>query len=96
MVLEHQKYKAVIGDPAVWWNTLEDPWEYDETIQAKGTSFDQSKGEKKHARKVIKYEKFLGIEEIIKNLLFQAVEEPNLEALKEEYVGYGGRTPMKW
>ena len=95
VVLGQQKYRAVIGNPAEWWDTPEDPRRYDETIQAKDLSFNWSKGGKKHLRKVIKCEKVLGIEESIRTLLLQAVEEPYLEALKEEYIGYGGKTPHK-
>ena len=62
LVLGQQKYGAVIGNPAVKWDTLEDPGGSDEYIQSKDLSFDQSEGKKKHARKVIDYEKFLGIE----------------------------------
>ena len=40
---------------------VEDPGGYNQTIQAKDTAFDRSKSEKKHARQVIEYEKFLGI-----------------------------------
>ena len=52
-----------------------DPGEYDKIIQIKGSSFDQSKGEKRHTRKVPEYEMFLGVKENIWMLLFQAVEE---------------------
>ena len=95
VVLGHQKYGIVIGNLAVWWETPEDPGGYDKTIQAKDSSFDQSKGEKKHARKVIKYEKFLGVEESIRTLLLQVVEESYLEAPKEKYIGYGWWTLFK-
>ena len=37
----------------------------------------------------------MGVEESIRTLLLQAVEESYLEALKEEYIGYGGRTPFE-
>ena len=58
-------------------------------------AFDRSKREKKHARKVIEYEKFLGVEESLCTLILQAVEGPYLEALKEYFIGYGGRTPFE-
>ena len=41
------------------------------------------KSEKKHARKVIEYEKLLGVEEPLHTLNLQAVEGPYLDALKE-------------
>ena len=66
------------------------------TVQAKDTTFDQSKSEKKHARKLIEYEKFLGVEESLRTLILQAVDEPFVEALEEEYIGYGGEHPMKY
>ena len=65
MVLGRQKYGAVIGNPAAKWDTSEDLGGYNESILAKDASFDQSKGEKKHARKVIEYDKFLEVEESI-------------------------------
>ena len=51
--------------------------------------------ERKHARKVIEYEKFLKVEESTRTLLLQAVEEQYLEAFKEEYIGYGCRTSFE-
>ena len=89
------KYRAVIDKPTVQWTTPKDPEGYDKTIQAKGSSFDRSKGEKKHARKVIEYKTFLGVEERIRTLMLQAMEELYLETLKEDYIGYGGQTPFK-
>ena len=90
VVLGRKKYDTVIGNPAVQWVTLKGPRRYNETIEAKYSSFNQSKGEKKHARKV-----FLGVEESIRTPLLQVVEEPYLEALKEEYIRYGRRTPFE-
>ena len=83
------------GKVIVQWTTPKDPGKYDETIQAKDTAFNRSKSEKKHARRVIEYEKFLGVEECLCTLIIHAVEEPYLKALKEEYIGYGSRTPFR-
>ena len=44
---------------------------------------------------MIDYTKFLKVEESIRSLLLPGVEEPYLEALKEEYIKYGGRAPFK-
>ena len=44
-----------------------------------------------HAQKVDEYEKFLRAEESNQTLIIQAVEEPFLETLKEDYIGYGRR-----
>ena len=44
---------------------------------------DQSTSEKNYARRLIEYQKFLGVEESIKILILQAVNEPFSEALKE-------------
>ena len=41
-------------------------------------------------RKEKGYEKYLGVTELI----LQAADEPYLEALKEEYIGYDGILPM--
>ena len=57
------KYGAVIGKNAVDWTTPQDPGGYDKTLKVQDFLFDRSKGEKKHAKKVIKYEKFVGVEE---------------------------------
>ena len=95
VVLGKNKYGTVIGNLAVEWTTSVNPRGYDESIQAKDSSFDQSKGEKRHARKVIEYKKFLGVEESIRTLMLQVVEKSYLEALKEEYIGYGGETPFE-
>ena len=65
---------------------------YDDNIQAKDTAFKRSNSEKKHSRRVIKYEKFLGVEESLLTLILKVIKEPYLEALKEEYIGYGSRT----
>ena len=43
----------------------------------------------------MEYEKFLEVEESIRTLLLQAVDEPFLEAMKEEYIGYGSKIPLK-
>ena len=67
-------------------------WQHNSN-QAKDTAFDQSKSEKKHAWKVIEYEKFLGVEESLQSLILQAVDEPFVEALKEEYIEYDRWTP---
>ena len=77
------------------WLQLETPEDlsgYDDSIQAKDTAFDWSKSEKKHARKLIEYEKFFGMEKSLQTLILQAVDEPFVEALKEAYIGYGGWT----
>ena len=91
MVWGKHKYGTEIGNAVVAWNMPEDPRGNDESIQAKDSSFDWSKGKKKHSRKVIKYEQFLGVKESIWTLLLQAIKKPYLEALKEDYIGYGGR-----
>ena len=44
---------------------------------------------------MIEYEKFLGVEESLQILILQTVDQLYLEALKEEYIGYGGRTPYE-
>ena len=79
VVLEKTKCGMVIRNP-----TSEDQGSYNETIQPKNSSYDCSKCKKNHAQKVIKNEKFLGVEENIPTLILQVVEEPYLEALKEE------------
>ena len=50
VVLGWTKYGTVIGNLTVQMISLEDPRGYDEAIQPKDSSFDQSKGKKKHAR----------------------------------------------
>ena len=85
----------LIGNKMIQWRTPEDPGGYDDNIQVKVMAFDRKKSEKKHARKVIKYKKFFGVEESFRTLILQVVEEPYFKPLKEEYIGYGGRTPYK-
>ena len=74
VVLGKNKYGTFIGNPAVQWTTPEDTGEYNKSIKTKDSSFDQSKGEKEHTRKVIEYKKFLGVEESIRTLMLQVVE----------------------
>ena len=64
----------IIGNEEVIWTTSVDLGV--DTIQAKDTAFDRSKSKKKHARQVIKCEKFFGVDKSL------------LEALKEKYAGY--------
>ena len=75
--------------------TLEDSVGYDDNIQSMDMAFDRSKSEKKHAQKVIEFEKILGIEESLHMLILQAVEGLYPEVLKEEYIRYGGKLPFK-
>ena len=84
----------MIGNERLQWQTPKDPRRYDNSIQAKDTAFNRSKNEKWH-NKVIKYEKFLGVEENLQTQILQAVVEPFVEALKEEVILYGGKTPYK-
>ena len=77
------------------WDIPEDLGGYDESIQAKDLSFTRSKGGEKHARKLVKCEKFLEVEESIWTLLIQAVDELFIEPLKEDYIGYGRRMPYE-
>ena len=49
VVLGRTKYGTVIGNLTVQWTSSEDPGCYDKIIQLKVSSFDHSKGEKKHA-----------------------------------------------
>ena len=86
-MLQQTQHGKVIGNETVPLTTPEDPGGYDDTIQVKDMAFDKSKSEKKHARKVIEYEKLLGVEESLLTLILQAVEE--------EYIGYGGRHPSR-
>ena len=60
-------------------------------LQPDYSAFDQSKGEKVHARKVMEYEKFLEVKESMRQLIWQVVEEPYLEALKKDYISCSGR-----
>ena len=85
----------VTGKEEVQWTTPKDLGRYNNTIYAKDAAFDESKSEKKHARQVFKYEKFSGVQESLHTLILQAVEEPYLKALKEEYIGYSSRTPLE-
>ena len=87
------EYGKVIGNETVQLTIPEDLGRYDDSIQAKDIAFDRSKSEKKHTRKVIEYEKFLGAEVGLCTLILQAVEGLYLKALKEEYIGYDNRTP---
>ena len=75
-----------IGNLAVGWDTLKDPWGHEEIIGAKDSSFNCSKWEKKHIMKVIDYKMFLQVEESIRTLLLHMVEELYLEAMKEKYI----------
>ena len=86
LVLRQTQHGRVIGNKTVQWTTPEDPGGYDDNIQAKDTAFGRSKSEKRHARKVIEYKKFLGVEERLQTLILQAMEGQYLEALKEEYI----------
>ena len=52
-----------------------------------------SKSKTKHTRRLITYEIFLGVEKSLQTLILQAVDEPFVEALKEEYIGYGRLMP---
>ena len=90
LILGKEQYGRVIGNECLQWETPEDLSGYDDSIQAKDMTFDQSKSEKKHARRLFEYEKFLGVEESLQMLIHQAVDEPFVEALKEEYIGYRG------
>ena len=83
-----------MGNKTVQWTTPEYPRGDDNIIKANNIAFDRSKSEKKHARRVIKYEKFLGVEESLHTFILQVEEEPYLKALKEEYIGYRSRTPL--
>ena len=74
LVLGQTQYGKVIRNETVHWTTPKDLGGYDDTIQDNDTVFDRSKSEKKHARKVIKYEKFLGVEESLCTLILQAVK----------------------
>ena len=56
-------------------------------------AFDWSKSENEHARNFIDYEKFLGVVESLRSLILQAGNERFVEALKEEYIGYGRQMP---
>ena len=79
-----------MGKERLKWETPEDLGGYDNTIQAKDTTFDQSKSEKKHVGKLIECEKLLEGEENLPTLILQAVDEPLLGALKDENIRYGG------
>ena len=70
------------------WTSPGDPGGYYESVKPKDSSFDQSKGEKKHATMVIEHNKFLGVEESRRTLILQVVK-------REESTGYGGKTPFK-
>ena len=95
MVLRKYKYDIINSNLVVIWATSEDPGGYNKSIHAKDSLFDQSKGEKKYTRKVIEYEKFLGIKESNQILIIQAIKNPYLEALKEDYIGHGGEMTNK-
>ena len=43
----------------------------------------------------MEFEKLLGVEESIRRLIIQVVNEPFLEVLKEKYIRYGGQTPFE-
>ena len=92
-ILKKEQYIRAIGNEHLQWEAPEDPGGYDGSIQAKDMVFDQSKSENIYARRLIEYEKFLGVEESLRTLILQAVNEPFVEALEEKYIGYGRQTP---
>ena len=63
LIIGKEQYGRVIGNEHLKWKNPKDQGGYDDSIQAKDMAFDQSKHEKKHARRLIEYEKFLGVEE---------------------------------
>ena len=85
LILGKEQNRRVRGYEHIQWRNPEDLGGYNDTIQAKDMVFDQSKSEKKHARRLLEYEKILGVEESRQILILQAVE-----VLKEEYRRYGG------
>ena len=86
------QYRTIIKNPWTVWNEPEDPGLYNNSIAAMDTTFAWSKKEKTHFRKEKEYEKYLRVTESIQTLL-QAVDEPYLEALKQDYIGYDGVLP---
>ena len=86
LILGKSQYGRVIGNEMVQWETPQNPGRYGNSIQSKDTAFDCSKSKKKHARKAIKYEKTLGLEESLRKLILQPVDKLFVEALKEEYI----------
>ena len=84
--------RTIIKNPWTVWNEPEDPGLYNNSIAAMDTTFAWSKKEKTHFRKEKEYEKYLRVTESIQTLL-QAVDEPYLEALKQDYIGYDGVLP---
>ena len=77
-------YRRVIRNETVQWENPRYPGGYDDSIQAKDMALDRSKSKNKHARKFIKHEKFLGMEESLITVILQAVDKPFVEALKED------------
>ena len=55
LVLGNNKYGTMVGNVAVQWTMPEDPQGYEKSIPAKDSSFNQSKKEKIHTRKIIEY-----------------------------------------
>ena len=47
----------------------DDPGRYNEVLQACDSSYHRSKGEKKQIRKVVEYEKFLGVHNSLQALI---------------------------
>ena len=94
-ILGKEQYGREIGNERLQWETPEDLGWYNDSIQAKNMAFDWSKSEKKHARRLLEYEKLLGVEESLWILIVKTVDEPFMEALKEEYIGYGDKHHMK-
>ena len=88
IVIRSSKYKTIIKNSQKEFNKPKDPGPYNNLIVAIDTTFAQSKKEKTHSRKEEEYEKYLGIIESIHTLILQVVNEPYLEALKEEYIWY--------
>ena len=74
------------------WDYPKDQWRYGEALCPGDSAFDQSEDKKKHERKVIDYEKFLGEDEIRRQLILQAADSTQLEVLEEDNIGYGWRT----
>ena len=83
----------MIGNEQLQWETPEELGSYNDSIHAEDNAFDQSKSAKKHAKKLIEYEKLLEVEESLWISILQAVDEPFVEAPKEECTEYNGQAP---
>lgn len=94
-VIPNEAYGRIIADPNFEFETPEAPEPYNPDINEATNAIERKTMEAEWERHKTDYQKYLGVQEVLRRLIVTAVNETHLRPLKNEYSGYTEHTARR-